>query len=153
MIDLEYVKKIIMELERELHFNIGKKPIAPEIIQFQNLTFSRVQKIQQHPNESSENLHERLRPFVLNSFVLVDVPMKINTHSWYTFDATKILGEDTVVVSTSTCKHETPYKLFVGKRKLSNFMRQKEDGKWEYILYPLWRDLTEDEKNKIYDNM
>ena len=94
-----------------------------------------------------------MRWFANNSFVVVDKPTKVTTHSWYTFDASKILGEDIVVVSTSTCKHETPYHLLVWKRDSNNFMKQIWNWKYEYTLYPLWKELTEEEKNKIYDSM
>lgn len=119
---------------------------------FEERVFMRTQKIQQRPGESSEALHDRLRPYVRNSFTLIEKPTKVKTPSWYTFDSSSILGKDTFVLSTSTCKHETPLLLFVGTRKKS-YCQQLNDGNFEYTIYPLGRDITEEEKDQIYDKM
>jgi len=119
---------------------------------FDQRIFTSTQKIQQRPGESSEALHERLRPYIRNSFVIVERPTKIKTSSWYTFDASAILGENAAVVSTSTCKHETPIQLFVGLRQ-QNFQKQIPKESFEYTLYPFGRDLTDEEKDRIYDTM
>lgn len=84
---------------------------------FERLSFGIRQKIQQQPDESSEALHERLRPVAVAGFESVRRPTEIDTPSWYTFDASKALGiKDAVAIVTSTCKHELPYKVFVGIR-------------------------------------
>lgn len=119
---------------------------------FDQRVFTRTQEIQQRPGESSETLHERLRPYIRNSFVIIERPTKIKTPSWYTFDASAILGENAVVLSTSTCKHETPIQLFVGVRQ-QNFQKQTPKESFEYTLYPFSRDLTDEEKDLIYDTM
>jgi len=120
--------------------------------EFENLFFARTQKIQQQPNESSGDLHERLRPVILNGFQDVERPTKIRTPSWYTFDLGKIGIEGGVAISTSTCKHETPCQIFVGKKE-SGWMKQSPDGLKEYTIFPLDKKLTDQEKNKIYDLM
>jgi len=84
---------------------------------FEQLSFGRRQEIQQLPGESSEELRERLRPRAEGSFKAVRQLTQIDTHSWYTFDASKILGiKDAVAIVTSTCKHGLPYHVFVGVR-------------------------------------
>jgi hypothetical protein len=124
---------------------------------FEQLSFGRTQKIQQLPGESSEALHERLRPQAVNSFESVRKPTQIDTPSWYTFDASKILGiENAEAIATSTCKHELPYKIFVGIRgadwDTSGRLPSGEIGH-RYRLYDLGRELTESEKNAIYNRM
>ncbi len=119
---------------------------------FDQRVFTRTQEIQQHSGEPSEALHERLRPYIRNSFVIIERPTKIKTPSWYTFDASAILGENTVVLSTSTCKHETSIQLFVGVRQ-QNFRKQIPKESFEYTLYPFSRNLTNEEKDLIYDTM
>ncbi len=116
------------------------------------LIFSRVQRIMQRPWESSEDLHERLREQIRNSFIAVQEITKIITPSWYTFDTNHILWENTFALSTSTCKHEMPTIILVGKRD-NHFMRKLEDWRFEYIIYPLGREITQEEKDRIYDEM
>jgi hypothetical protein len=117
------------------------------------LSFERAQEIQQRPGETSEALHERIRSVVVNSFRTIEALTEIVTPSWYTFDVSEITGiRNSGLVSTSTCKHELPMHVFVGIRE-KNWMVQCEDGKWKYILTPLGRELTSEEKNKIYDQM
>lgn len=120
------------------------------------LIFSRDQKIVQLPGETSEHLHERLRAVVLNSFVTIDESTRIETPSWYTFDASAILKDipNSVVVCTSTCKHELPLQLFVGKREQGWQRKLSENPeRFAYKLKPLGRELTNDQKNAIYDRM
>jgi hypothetical protein len=124
---------------------------------FERLSFERTQKIQQRPNESSEDLHERLRPTVVNGFESVRQPTEIDTPSWYTFDASKTLGiKDAVAIVTSTCKHELPYRVIVGIRSADwdqpGRLPSGEEGH-RYRLRDLGRELTEQEKNAIYDRM
>ena len=127
--------------------------------QFKTLSFTtRTQRIVQGPSETSKELHERLREQVTLSFQQINQPTKIIAHSWYTFDASKVLGiPDTVAICTSTCKHEPPYQILVGIRKkgwMKELPKQPYQGtKYEYILYPLPRELMLEEKNKIYDLM
>ena len=120
------------------------------------LYFQRDQRIAQLPGETSEHLHERLRPIAVNSFVIIDHPTLIHTPSWYTFDATKVLTDipDSVVLCTSTCKHELPFRFFVGTREQGwQIKLTEEPEKFVYKLNPLGRELTVEEKNAIYDNM
>ncbi|MDP2643119.1 MAG: hypothetical protein Q8P62_04730 [Candidatus Peregrinibacteria bacterium] len=119
---------------------------------FEQLIFSRTQRVQQKPGETSGQLHERLRPQIMDSFQVIKKPTKVITHSWYTFDTSHILGKDTFVLCTSTCKHETPYQLIVGKRD-TNFQKELGDGRYEYTVYTLGKELTEKQKNQIYDEM
>ena len=114
--------------------------------------FMQSQQIQQRPGESFETLHERLRPYIRNRFAVIEKPTMIKTFSWYTFDASSILGENAVVVSTSTCKHETPLWLFVGIRN-PNFQKELPNHNFEYIIYPLNRKISDEEKDHIYDAM
>jgi len=121
-----------------------------------NLTFRRDQGIEQMPGETEGQLHERLRPRVTNSFVTVSEPTRIETPSWYTFDASVILSDipNAVVISTSTCKHELPLRLFVGRREAGWMKKLSEDPeKFEYRLDSLGRELTPEERNAIYDKM
>lgn len=145
-------EKFTLQPEMQKIKNIGGKPTPEYNGTFDKKVFSRTQIIQQRPGESSEELHERLRPIVRNSFEVVKKPTKVKTHSWYTFDANHILGEDTFVLSTSTCKHEIPFILFVGKRE-PNFQQKQQNGEYEYTIYPLDRELTDVEKDRIYDEM
>lgn len=141
------------------------------------LQFGITQRIQQGATETSAQLHERLRPQVIGNMSAVREPTEIVMPSWYTADVSKTLGiDDAVAVMTSTCKHETPYLTFVGKRSPSQFMRavpwhdaprytgkmrisqlEPIDSKnmtpkqWQYRLYDLGRELTTKEKNAIYD--
>jgi hypothetical protein len=124
---------------------------------FESLIFSRDQRIQQLSGEPSEALHERLSPIVLNSFQAVRRPTQIDTPSWYTFDASKLLGiENAVAIITSTCKHELPYRVFVGIRgrgwMQSGQLPSGEEG-YRYRLRDLGRELTLEEKRAIYDQM
>jgi len=118
----------------------------------EQLIFSETQRIQQKPGETFGQLHERLRSRIMNYFQVIEKPTKVITPSWYTFDTSHILGKDTFVLCTSTCKHETPYRLIVGKRG-TNFQKKLDDGRYEYIVYPLGQELTEEQKNQIYDEM
>lgn len=141
------------------------------------LQFGITQRIQQGAAETSAQLHERLRPQVLANMTAVRQPTEIVMPSWYTADVSKTLGiDDAVAVMTSTCKHETPYLTFVGRRIPSEFMQsvpwhdatrytdkvrisqlEQLGGKivkptqWQYRLYDLGRELTAKEKNAIYD--
>jgi hypothetical protein len=83
----------------------------------EELIFVRTQKIPQPPGESSYDLHERLRAEVVASFQAVEGPTRVVTPVSYTFDASRVTGiEGAVVISTSTCKHETPLRLLFGLR-------------------------------------
>lgn len=92
------------------------------------LFFNRTQQIFQLPHELHTQLHELLRERALRSFVTVQQPTIINTPSWYTFDASRVITDipDTVMVCTSTCKHEPPFQIFIGRKKDENWM--KEEG-------------------------
>lgn len=117
--------------------------------------FSRTQVIRQQAGESSEQLHERLRPEILNSFQSIEKPTIIRTPSWYTFDLSKIGIPEGVAICTSTCKHETPYRILIGRRR-DQFMKTIETSSgdiYEYEISPLGRELTTEEKNSIYDLM
>ena len=121
--------------------------------QTNHLHFERTQEIQQRAGETSDALHERLRNSVLNSFRAIATPTEITTPSWYTFDTAEITGiPNSGLVSTSTCKHELPMQVFIGIRE-GSWMIRSENGKWKYTLAPLGRELTEEERNKIYDQM
>ena len=120
--------------------------------EFENLVFGQTQKIQQQRNESGGALHERLRRTILNAFQEIERPTKIRMPSWYTFDLAKIGIEGGVAISTSTCKHEIPCLLFVGKRE-KGWMKELPGGLHEYTIFPLGRKLTDEERNKIYDLM
>lgn len=124
---------------------------------FESLSFTRTQQIQQKGGESSEDLHERLRPIATAGFHAVRQPTQIDTPSWYTFDASKELGiKNAVAIITSTCKHELPYQVFVGVRgadwEQHRLLPSGEEGH-RYRLRDLGRELTEQEKNAIYDMM
>ena len=121
-----------------------------------SFVFARGQKIEQRPGETAEQLHERLRPQVINSFVAVQEPIRIETPSWYTFDASTVLNDvpNAAAVCTSTCKHELPFRLFVGTRGQDWMQKLSEEPeKFVYTLNSLGRDLTPEEKNAIYDKM
>ncbi len=127
-------------------------------LNFEHLVFTSTQKIVQLPGETSGQLHERLREEVVHSFNTIKKPTKIKSDSWYTFDASKILGiPGAGILCTFTCKHEPPYQLIVGIRKpgwmkslpKASFQKQV----YEYTLYPIDKELTEEDKNKIYDAM
>lgn len=92
------------------------------------LFFGRTQQIVQEPHEHHMQLHERLRGLALRSFVTVQEPTILNTPSWYTFDASRVTTDipDAVAVCTSTCKHEPPFQIFIGRKKSENWM--KEEG-------------------------
>lgn len=124
---------------------------------YKTLRFGMNQQImQERMDEPSSVLHERLRPRVVNAMNAVEEPTKIITPSWYTYDASNILPDvpNAVVVSTSTCKHELPNRLFVGQRTEGAWMETSEDDKLRtYKLQPLGRRLKWKEKNAIYDNM
>src|SRR5574341_1034260 len=120
---------------------------------YRELIFASTQEILQLPNEHFGDLHERLRLRAVNSFVSVREPSKIVTPSWYTFDASRVLTDvvDAVAVCTSTCKHEMPYQILVGRRK-EGWQKQHPtiSDKFVYELHDLGRNLTETEKNHIY---
>jgi len=124
---------------------------------FERLSFGTTQRIQQGPDESSEALHERLRPSALAGFQSVRNPTQIDTPSWYTFDVSKILGiKNAVAVVTSTCKHELPYKVFVGIRGDDWHTKSSlpsGEAVHHYQLRDLGRQLTQQEKSEIYDKM
>lgn len=134
----------------------GAPPIIGGVGDDQSLTvlqFGRTQEIQQRPGETSDALHERLRPLVTAGMEAVRGDTQIDTPSWYTFDASKVLGiENAVVISTSTCKHETPSLMFVGVREPGWQAKLGED-KFRYQLRDLGRELTQEEKNAIYNLM
>lgn len=150
----------INSAQRTLDLQFGAAPTltdAQSSETFEKLSFSRRQEIQQQAGESSEALHERLRPIAIAGFQSVRNPTQIDTPSWYTFDASKTLGiENAVAIITSTCKHELPYKVFVGIRgadwDTSGRLPSGEQGH-RYKLRDLGRELTEQEKNAIYDKM
>jgi len=125
----------------------------------QELVFLNLQAIQQQAGESSVILHERLRPIVRNSFQVLEKETKITTHSWYTCDVSELLGiPNAVAVCTSTCKHETPLQILVGIREIETWQkelpsRSGQDKQFVYRLLPLGRQLTDDEKDAIYDKM
>jgi len=129
------------------------------VAQLDERFFGRAQRIQLQAGETGEALHERLRPQVVGNMSAAQGAMKIEMPSWYTFDASKVLGIDNAVaVMTSTCKHETPILTFVGRRGTPWMTPLEEalDGsgtKFRYMLNGLGRELTELEKNKIYDLM
>ncbi|PIR17039.1 MAG: hypothetical protein COV46_05885 [Deltaproteobacteria bacterium CG11_big_fil_rev_8_21_14_0_20_49_13] len=128
-------------------------PIAKQPVQFKILIFERTQIILQKPGETSENLHERLRDQATNSMSATREPTRIITPSWLTVDASKILKiKDAVLISTSTCVHEFPARIFVGIRK-EGFQETLKDGRHQYSLYDLGRELTSEEKNALYDAM
>ncbi len=115
--------------------------------------FAGDQRIMQLPDEESNNLHERLREIARNSFVTVREETRIITNSWYTYAAGVVLAgiPNAVAVCTSTCKHELPYKVFVGRRG-KDWQKKLGDG-FVYELCDLGRELTEEERDAIYDNM
>lgn len=123
---------------------------------WKELYFSRTQKIQMYGGETSAQLHERLREQVTSKMSAVREPTQIVTPSWYTYDASKLLGVDNAVaVMTSSCKHETPYLTFVGIRD-KGWMKAVHgfgEERWQYQLRDLGRELTEPEKNLLYDRM
>jgi hypothetical protein len=112
--------------------------------------------VQRIGSEDSTNLHERLRDQAVSGFVSYreNVTLRITTPSWYTFDASRILGIPNVVaVSATTCKHHVPFVLFLGIRREDWQRRTSDNQNWIYTLGPLGRDLTLAEKNRIYDEM
>ena len=120
------------------------------------LTFAETQQIMQKPGEDYKDLHERIRGFAINSIVRISEPTQIITPSWYTYDVSRVLLgiSNAIAVSTSPCKHEMPYHIFVGKRG-EDWQRRHPTLKdrWIYTLDDLRRDLTLHERNAIYDNM
>ena len=120
------------------------------------LTFGRTQQIAQRLGEDYRDLHERLRDYATASIVSVRELTQIITPSWYSYDASRVLPDtpNAVAVCTSTCKHEMPYKIFVGKRH-EGWQRAHPTIKdtWLYTLDDLGRDLTPLERNAIYDSM
>ena len=122
---------------------------------YRTLTFGRTQQTQQKPGERHIDLHERLRDMVIKSFETLRSPTRIITPSWYTGDVSDLLGiPDAAVVCTSTCKHETPYKIFVGRRE-KGWMQNHPTiaNTFIYELDDLGRELTEPEKHSIYDRI
>ena len=120
------------------------------------LTFSKTQQIMQRPGEDYRDLHERIRESATGSIVPVKEQTQIITPSWYTYDASRVLSDipNAVAVCTSTCKHEMPYQIFVGRRQ-EGWQREHPtmSEKNVYTLDDLGRDLTPAERNAIYDNM
>ncbi len=128
-------------------------PIAKQPVQFKVLIFERTQEILQEPGETSEELHERLREGATSSMSATREPTRIITPSWLTVDASKILKiKDAVLISTSTCVHELPARIFIGVRK-EGWQETLKDGRNQYSLYDLGRKLTSEEKNALYDAM
>ena len=122
---------------------------------YRTLTFDRTQQIQQNPGESHMDLHERLRGVVVNSFEAVRSPTRIITPSQYTSDVSDLLDiPNAAAVCTSTCKHETPYKVLVGRRG-KGWMQNHPTiaDTFIYELDDLGRELTEPEKYTIYDRI
>ncbi len=117
---------------------------------------SRTQQIMQGPGENYRDLHERLRELATNSILSVREPTQIITPSWYTYDASRVLLDisNVVAVCTSTCKHEMPFQIFVGRRQ-EGWQRKHPTirKKYVYTLEDLGRDLTLAERDAIYDNM
>ena len=121
------------------------------------------QVIMQRSGESSDGVHERLRPQVESAFESVARSTRITTNSWLTADVSQLLGiPGAVAVCTSNCKHEflegplgvQPYRVFVGIREGEGWMTKRTyDGANRYQLEPLGRDLTQVEKGEIYDRM
>lgn len=134
------------------------------MVEFEVLSFERVQQVMQTRSLlggasytfPSEQLHELLRSGVLRDFVVITKPTRILTPSWYTVGVNRILTDipDSVGICTSTCKHERPYYLFVGRRE-QNWSSKISDSpqRFAYELHPLGRELTDAEKNAIYDSM
>jgi hypothetical protein len=124
---------------------------------YKELMFVRSQQIQQRSTrEPWQYLHERLRTRATNSIQSIREPTRITTPSWYTYDASEILDiSDAVAVCTSTCKHEMPYQIFVGKRGKQFGVESTADTlkRRVYELHDLGRELTDIEKNLIYDNI
>lgn len=121
-----------------------------------NLVFSKNQQIMQKPGEDHRDLHEKLRESATKSIIPIKEPTQIVCQSWYSYDASGILSDipNAVGICTSTCKHEMPYQIFVGRRH-EGWQRAhptKEDT-WIYLLDGLGRDLTPIERNTIYDHM
>ena len=97
-------------------------------------------------------LHESIRYTALESMVVVTKPETIYA-GWYTCDLSAVLGiPNSVAVCTKNCKHETPYVIYIGKRG-KNFMEVVTDRNFKYDFEPLGREVTKEEKNKIYDKM
>lgn len=120
---------------------------------FRTLTFEETQKVQQVFGETPDHLHERLREWATNSISAIREPTRIITPSWLIVDASRILNiEGAVLVSTSTCVHELPARIFVGTRK-PGWVKKLNDGGYIYTLYDLGRELTPSEKNTLYDAM
>ena len=127
------------------------KNIRP--LQFERLIFTRTQQILQKPGETSGQLHERLREQATKSMSAIRKLTQVITPSWLTVDASKMLGiKDAVLVSTSTCVHELPSRIFVGILK-AGWVQQLSDNGYQYTLYDLGRKLTSAEKNALYDAM
>lgn len=119
----------------------------------------------QFPEESSGELHERLRSRVEANMETIGEPTRVITHSWLTADVSSLLGiAGAVAVSSSTDKHAfisapgkpgvLPYNIFVGIRDGEKWMTTRTyDGAYQYRLSPLGRELTEAEKSAIYDQI
>ncbi len=119
------------------------------------LYFKKTQEIVQKPGEHYLELHERLRPQATSSIKEITESTQITTPSWYTFDVSKLLEiPNSVALCTSTCKHEIPYYIFVGKRD-KDWQEEISTNpeKYRYTLTELGRELIEDERNLIYDKM
>jgi hypothetical protein len=117
---------------------------------------TRDQQIQQRLGENWRDLHERLRADAIKSILPVMSPTQVITPSWYTFDLSQILKiSDAVAVCTSVCKHELPYKIFVGRRGRQFDVALTPDPFKSrlYELHDLGRNLTYQEMNVIYDRM
>ena len=120
------------------------------------LVFSKTQEIMQRSGEHYKDLHERIRESATRSIVPVREPTQIITPSWYSYDASRVLSDisNAVAVCTSTCKHEMPYQIFVGKR-VEGWQRAHQTMRdmLVYTLDDLGRDLTSLERDAIYDSM
>ncbi len=120
------------------------------------LTSGRTQQIMQRPGENYRDLHERLRESATGSIVPVRTLTEVITPSGYSYDASSVLLDiaNAVAVCTSTCKHEMPYEIFVGRRQQCWKRIHPIMGEtYVYTLDDLGRYLTPIERNAIYDNM
>jgi hypothetical protein len=107
-------------------------------------------KIQLRGSETGALLHERLRAFAIASFNTVRKPTEIVTMG-ISADVSKIIGIDnSSLVSSSWCIHETPFQLYVGVRE-PHYPCFLGEGLEMWRLRDLGRELTEAEKHAIYD--
>jgi len=102
---------------------------------------------------SSSIIHESIWPTARESIIAVIEPLSLVIDSWYTCDVSEVLGvSNSVAVCTKKCKHEPPYTIYVGRRN-SNWMRANPNGSYSYSLKSLGKELTEEDKRRIYDKM